>query len=139
MYLIDANIELEVLYKRSMWKESYKLLNAIKRGEISAYMLHFTIHGISAILGAPSLVAKFLSEIQTWKGLIIVDLPVDEELAAAKTAESLGLDFDDGLHYYYAKKKQIPIASFDKDYDNTDIERQESNQIQSLENKQTKD
>ena len=50
MYLIDANVVLEVLYKHSKWEESYRLLNAIKKGSIRAYMLHYTIHGISAIL-----------------------------------------------------------------------------------------
>ncbi len=133
MYLVDANIVLEVLYKRSRWKESYRFLNAVKKGVISAHMLHFAIHGISAILGDPRLVAGFLSEIQTWRGLTIIDLSIEEELAAAKVAESLGLDFDDGLHYYYAKKKQIPIVSFDKDFDKTDIERLEPDQVEIME------
>ena len=63
MYLIDANVVLEVLYKRDRWRESYKFLNAVKNGYISAYMLHFTIHDISAILGKPGLEAKFLAKI----------------------------------------------------------------------------
>jgi len=40
MYLIDANVVLEVLYKRGRWRESYNFLNAVKNGYISAYMLH---------------------------------------------------------------------------------------------------
>ncbi len=68
---------LEVLYKRSRWRESYRLLNAVKNGSIRAYMLHHAIHGISAILGSPSLVAKFLSELPSWRGLIVVNLGGD--------------------------------------------------------------
>ena len=130
MYLIDANVVLEVLYKRGRWRESYNFLNAVKNGYISAYMLHFTIHGISAILGKPGLVAKFLAEILSWKGLSLVNLSIDEELAAAEIAEETGLDFDDGLHYYFAKKTRIPIVSYDKDFDKTDIRRLEPSQIQ---------
>jgi len=129
LYLIDANILLKVLYKRSKWEESYKLLNAVKEGSIRAYMLHFTIHGISAILGNPTLVAELLSELLSWKGLTIVDLSLEEELAACGMAESIGLDFDDGLHYYFAKSRSIPIVSFDKDFDKTDIERLEPHEV----------
>ena len=63
MYLIDANILLELLYKRERWKECYEFLNKVKTGEIKAYILHFTLHGISIILGDPELASTFLSEI----------------------------------------------------------------------------
>ena len=129
MYLIDANIVLELLYRRARWRECYEFLNKVKRGDIESYILHFTVHGISAILGNPRLVSKFLSEIATWRGLTIVDLPIEEELIASELAEKIGLDFDDGLHYYYAKKKDLQIVSFDKDFDRTDIKRVEPKDI----------
>jgi len=87
------------------------------------------LHGISAILGKPALVSKFLAEILSWRGLSIVNLSVDEELAAAEIAEKVGLDFDDGLHYYLARKMRVPIVSFDKDFDKTDVRRLEPVQI----------
>jgi len=114
MYLIDANILLEVLYKRSRWKECYEFLNKIKAGKIKAYILHFTLHVISAILGKPEIVAKFLSEILSWRGLYVIDL---------------NLDFDDALQYYYANKTGIKIISFDKDFDKTNIQRIEPKDI----------
>lgn len=129
MYLLDANIILEVLYKRSKWEESYKLLNKVKEGSVKAYILHFTIHGISAILGKPELVSKFLSEITTWRGLSIVNLPLQEELIACELANKVNLDFDDGLHYYFSKKISVPIISFDKDFDKTDIKRLEPKEV----------
>lgn len=129
MYLLDANILLEVLYKRSRWRECFKLLNRVKRGEIQAYMLHFTLHGVSAILGEPRLVSSLLSELASWQGLTIVDLSLEEELLAADLADKVGLDFDDGLQYYFAKKRRIPIVSYDKDFDDTDIERVEPSQL----------
>lgn len=128
-YLIDANIILEVLYKRSRWEESYKLLNMVKEGSIRAAILHFAVHGISAILGKPDLAAKLLAEILTWRGLTIADLSVHEELMACELASKIGLDFDDGLHYYFAKNRRMPIVSFDKDFDNLDVKRVEPREI----------
>ncbi|MGC9153109.1 MAG: type II toxin-antitoxin system VapC family toxin [Vulcanisaeta sp.] len=129
MYLIDANIFLEVLYRRSRWRECYEFLNKVKAGHIKAYVLRFTIHGISAVLGKPDLVARFLSEIVTWRGLVIIDLPLEEEVMAAELAAKVDLDFDDGLHYYYAKRMGLKIVSFDRDFDKTDIERLEPKDV----------
>ena len=129
MYLIDANVILEVLYKRDKWKECYDFLNKVKRGDVRAYILHFTLHGISTILGKPKLVLKFLSEILTWHGLTIVNLTVEEELIASELASKVGLDFDDGLQYYCSKKLGLRIVSFDKDFDKTDVKRIEPKEV----------
>ena len=129
MYLIDANIILELLYKRARWKECYEFLNKVKAGVVRSYILHFTIHGISAILGEPKLISKLLSEIAKWNGLTIVDLSLEEELMASEMAGNVGLDFDDGLQYYYAKKAELQIVSFDEEFDKTDIKRVEPKDI----------
>jgi predicted nucleic acid-binding protein len=129
MYLIDANIFLELLYKRNKWRECYDFLNKVKTGNIKSYVLHFTLHGISAILGDPKLVSRFISEIVTWRGLTIIDLSIDEEILASELANSIGLDFDDGLQYYYAKKAGLQIVSFDRDFDKTDVKRIEPKDI----------
>ena len=125
MLVIDANIVLEVLYRRSRWKESKELLDRIKRGELSACMLQFAVHGISVMLGRPELVSTFLREILSWRGLEVRDLSVEEEVVAAELAREVGLDFDDCLHYYLAKKVGAAIVSFDKDFDDLDVRRLE--------------
>jgi predicted nucleic acid-binding protein len=96
---------------------------------IKSHVLHFTLHGISAILGDPKLVSRFLSEITTWRGLTVVDVPIDEEIVASELANSVGLDFDDGLQYYYAKKAGLQIVSFDRDFDKTDVKRVEPKDV----------
>jgi len=129
MYLIDANVLLELLYKRDKWKECYDFLNKVKAGIVKSHVLHFIIHGISAILGNSKFVSKFLSEIATWRGLVVVDLPIEEEILASDLASSMGLDFDDGLQYYYAKKAKLQIVSFDRDFDKTDVKRIEQKDV----------
>lgn len=127
MYLIDANIILEVLYKRERWQQAASFLERVKKGEATAYILHFTIHGISAILGKPELVSKLIAEVSSWRGLQVIATSLDEELAAAEKAVNMGLDFDDGLQYYAAKKRGLTIISYDEDFDKTDIKRKEPN------------
>jgi predicted nucleic acid-binding protein len=129
MYLVDANVFLELLYKRDRWRECRDFLNKVKAGAIKSHVLHFTLHGISAILGDPKLVSRFLSEIATWRGLTVIDLSIDEEVVASELANSVGLDFDDGLQYYYAKKAGLQIVSFDRDFDKTDVKRVEPKDI----------
>lgn len=120
---------LELLYKRDRWRECRDFLNKVKAGAIKSHVLHFTLHGISAILGDPKLVSRFLSEIATWRGLTVIDLSIDEEVVASELANSVGLDFDDGLQYYYAKKAGLQIVSFDRDFDKTDVKRVEPKDI----------
>ena len=127
--MVDANVLLELLYKRDRWEECRDFLNKVKAGAVKSHVLHFTLHGVSAILGDPKLVSRFLSEITTWRGLTVVDLPIEEEVVASDLASSLGLDFDDGLQYYYAKKAGLRIVSFDRDFDRTDVERVEPKDV----------
>ncbi|MEM0348864.1 MAG: PIN domain-containing protein [Candidatus Caldarchaeum sp.] len=127
MYLIDANILLEVLYKREKWQQAASFLERVKKGEETAYILHFTLHGISAILGKPELVSKLIAEVSSWRGLQVIATSLDEELAAAEKAVNMGLDFDDGLQYYAAKKRGLTIISYDEDFDKTDIKKIEPN------------
>ncbi|RFA93516.1 PIN domain nuclease [Pyrobaculum aerophilum] len=119
----------ELLYKRQKWVEPYRFLERVKSGNIRGYVLQFAVHGISAILARPDLVEAFLSEIATWRGLEIVKSNMEEEIEAARAAAKVGLDFDDGLHYYYAKKLGVPIVSFDKDFDKTDLKRLEPGEV----------
>lgn len=129
MLVVDANVVLEVLYKRGRWREAKAFLDRVKRGELSACMLHFALHAVSALLGEPRLVSRFLREVASWRGLSVVDFPLEEEALAADLAEKVGLDFDDGLHYYAAKKLGAAIVSYDRDFDGLDVKRFEPSEL----------
>ncbi|AEA13593.1 PilT protein domain protein [Thermoproteus uzoniensis 768-20] len=129
MYLIDANVFLELLYRRQRWRESYRFLERVRAGDVKAYVLQFALHGISAILGKPELVKVFLAEISTWRGLDVIRSDVADEIRAAEEAVRVGLDFDDGIHYFYAKRLGLTLVSFDKDFDKTDLKRLEPGEI----------
>lgn len=47
-------------------------------------------------------------------------------MAAALMSEKIGLDFDDTLQYYMAKKLGVDaVVSFDEHFDNVDLQRVE--------------
>lgn len=124
-YVIDANTFLEVLYKRGRWEESKALLERVKVGAVKAYVLHFTLHGVAELLGKPELVSKFLAELSTWRGIEVFETTIEDEIVACELAASKGLDFDDGLVYYLAKRLRVPVVSYDRDFDGVGIERLE--------------
>ncbi|MEM2678718.1 MAG: PIN domain-containing protein, partial [Thermofilaceae archaeon] len=61
----------------------------------------------------------------TWRGIEVVETTVEDEILACELAGAKGLDFDDGLVYYLAKRLRVPIVSYDKDFDGLDVERLE--------------
>jgi len=59
-------------------------------------------------------------------GLEVYNTTLEDEMAASMLMESIGLDFDDSLHYYVAKKLGVEaIISFDKHFDRVDLVRKE--------------
>lgn len=59
----------------------------------------------------------------------IIETSLEEEFAASEKAMHIGLDFDDALHYYAAKKRKLIIVSYDKDFDKTDLARREPRDV----------
>jgi predicted nucleic acid-binding protein len=60
-------------------------------------------------------------------GLTIYESSPAEDLAALtftkKAAAQFQLDFDDALHYATAKKHNLALVTFDRDFDRTDLTR----------------
>ncbi len=100
--------------------EGSKALSRLHQ-EGKALCLYASLCSISAMLGNPVLVFCFLREL-TKLCLEVKELALSEEIIAAELASKVGLDFDDGLHYYLARKLWAAIVSFDKDFDGLDIE-----------------
>jgi len=85
--------------------------------------VHASLRG-SRYLNTPGelrLASRILRELASWRGLSVTDLPLEEEALAADLAEKVGLDFDDGLHYYAAKKLEAAIDGYDGDFEGLDV------------------
>lgn len=103
MYLLDTNI-LELLLDRKHAEECEKLLEKISSGELEGTVSSFSAHAVCALLAKPELAEAFLANLISSLGLSVYTTSVEEELEASILAKNFGLDFDDGLQYFVAKK-----------------------------------
>jgi predicted nucleic acid-binding protein len=124
LILLDTNIFLELLLGQRRATECENLL--ISKGQTEATVTHFTVHAVEAVLGDESSLAAFLRNLEHSVGLYIYETNLSEEMAAALMSEKIGLDFDDTLQYYVAKKLGVDaVVSFDEHFDKVDLRRVE--------------
>jgi predicted nucleic acid-binding protein len=130
MFLIDTNIYLEFFLGRAGADDCENLLNKISEGDSEAVTTKFSIHGVEALLNEPRLILTFLRNIENSIGLEVYETSLDDEIAISMTMNKLGLDFDDALQYYVAKKLGVgAIISYDKHFDELDVPRKEPMEI----------
>jgi hypothetical protein len=68
--------------------------------------------------------ATSLANLEHSVGLSIYDTNLSDEIAAALISRKIGLDFDDTLQYYVAKKLGVDaLVSFHEHFDKLDIQR----------------
>ncbi|MCD6235568.1 MAG: type II toxin-antitoxin system VapC family toxin [Thaumarchaeota archaeon] len=126
MLLLDTNIFLELFLGQKRASECRKLLERISSGDLEAVVTKFTIHAAEAVLNKPELILRFLRNLQNSIGLSIYETSIEDEMAASMLMDKIGLDFDDSLQYYVAKKLGAEsIISYDKHFDKTDLPRKE--------------
>lgn len=58
-----------------------------------------------------------------------VFLEVSKTLEIKSVSEKFNLDFDDSYQYLVAKKYNLQLISFDKDFDKTDLKRKEPSEL----------
>jgi predicted nucleic acid-binding protein len=64
----------------------------------------------------------FLRNLEQSVRLSIYDTNLTDEMAAALISEKIGLDFDDTLQYYVAKKLGVDaVVGFDEHFDKLDL------------------
>jgi predicted nucleic acid-binding protein len=126
LILLDTNIFLELLLDQKRAAECENLLELISKGRREATVTHFSVHAVEAVLGDARSLAAFLRNLEHSLGLSIYETNLSEEMAAALISEKVGLDFDDTLQYYVAKKLGVDaLVSFDEHFDKLDLRRVE--------------
>ncbi len=105
--------------KRKNKNDCIALLRKIDRGEIRAFTTTFSIHSIEVVMdkaGEPEALKTFLKSISRFKGLSIYNTTLNDEVAVIDEMK-IGLDFDDALQSYVARKLNLRIVSFDRHFD----------------------
>jgi predicted nucleic acid-binding protein len=122
MYLIDANIFLEVLLGQSRGEKCKKLLRKFVEGKLEGVIPDFHIDSIVIVMENYKLgwkeIAIFLSSLFKYKGLRIWPMDLTSKIIATSHMKGYGLDFDDALAYECMIENKIKeIISYDYHFD----------------------
>ncbi len=119
MYLLDTNIFLEILLDQRKSESCQKAIQNL-REDTPGWITSFSLHAIEAILWRyqrAKILEGFLEFVKNHPFLFCYATTVEEELEVNRIASRVGLDFDDALQYYVAKKKHWTLVTLDKDFD----------------------
>jgi predicted nucleic acid-binding protein len=126
LILLDTNIFLELLMGQKRAPECEQLLELISKGDMEAAVTHFAVHDVEAALVTGENLEAFLRNLEHSVGLYVYETNLADEMAVALMSKKIGLDFDDTLQYYVAKRLGVDaIVSFDEHFDGLDLQRVE--------------
>ncbi|MBI3023345.1 MAG: type II toxin-antitoxin system VapC family toxin [Thaumarchaeota archaeon] len=120
--LVDSNIFLEVELAQERGQVSRKFLSMLSKGEEKAFTTEFHLDNVTIVMENYGRgwrdIAVFLTSIIQYEGLKIYPLSILDKIGAASVMREEGLDFDDALLAYAAKKENSKtIVSYDQDFD----------------------
>lgn len=121
MYLVDTNIFLEILLKQEKSGKAKEFLASVNTEQI--FISDFSLYSIGIILNKLNRMNSFELFL---KGIIIDVIPIlslnSEDLLNINTiTKDYKLDFDDAYQYLIAKKNNLGIITFDKDFSRSDL------------------
>jgi len=121
MFLIDTNIFLEYILRRSRVQE---VKDFFSRADLShVYVSDFSLHTLGVIYVREHKYREFLtfvSEDIIASGIHVLSLVPDDFSKITDAAGRFHLDFDDAYQYAVAERYGLSIVSFDKDFDRTE-------------------
>ena len=135
MYLIDANIFLELQLDQKRADECEVFLESVHRGSLHCFTTDLVLDSVLIILEAkgkaPSDLETFLTSLASFKGLSFYFLTLLDRLESTRIMRDHQLDFEDSTLVRTARRlKAEGIVSFDQDFDRVnDIKRVEPSEI----------
>lgn len=124
MYLVDTNIWLERLLGQEKSEIVGKFLDRVPSDQL--YITDFALHSIGVILSRikrKDVFLQFINDLFIKGSVSVVKLDVEDMENVSSVMEEFNLDFDDAYQYIAAQKNNLPIISFDKDFDKTQLGR----------------
>lgn len=125
MYLLDANLVLELLLEQERADEVAQLLGEMLA--VPLYLSEFTFYSIGIILfrlQKHHVFGRFVDDLVLCGRVRLVRLSASDMPEVARTSQEFGLDFDDAYQYVAAAKHDLRLLSFDRDFDRTGRGRQ---------------
>ena len=121
MYLLDTNIFLEYILKRSRVQQ---VKDFFHRADLRAlHVTDFSLHTLGVIYLRERKFSEFLTFIDEdiiTSGIRVLSLEPEKYSGIADAAGRFHLDFDDAYQYAAAEQNNLSIISFDRDFDRTE-------------------
>ncbi|MFA4823904.1 MAG: PIN domain-containing protein [Methanoregula sp.] len=121
MYLLDTNIFLEYILRRSRVEE---VKDFFHRADLTTLNISdFSLHTIGVIYLREHKSREFLTFVDEdiiASGIRILRVTTDNFSKITRAADRFHLDFDDAYQYAAAEQYRFSIVSFDKDFDRTE-------------------
>ena len=126
MFLLDTNIFLEYILKRSRVQE---VKDFFSRANLSTlHMSDFSLHTLGVIYIREHKISEFLTFVNEdvlASGIHVTSLAAGDFSRVASAAREYHLDFDDAYQYATAERYGLSLVSFDRDFDRTKNKRVE--------------
>lgn len=123
VFLVDSNVFLEGLLEQ---KQSVKVQSFLEKNDLgNLYVTNFSLHSIGILcirMKKINLFLDFINDIIP-NGINVLSIKPEDLNKVIENAGRFSLDFDDAYQYTAAKQYNLPLVSFDKDFDKTDIKR----------------
>jgi predicted nucleic acid-binding protein len=103
-----------------------------KTDEYDLFMTDFSLHSIGLLLFRREqyqVFHQFLNDMILNAGIMVLHLGVEDMEDVLEVALRFGLDFDDAYQYVAAEKHELPIISFDADFEKTERGRKNPGEI----------
>lgn len=129
MYLVDSNVFLEELLEQEKASTVNLFFESVEPEQV--FISDLSLHSICIVLSGLKkydLFSSFMNDL-ILNETKILSLDSSEILNLRYIMEKLKLDFDDSYQYFVAKKYNLQLISFDKDFDKTDLKRIEPSKI----------
>ncbi|UCH97270.1 MAG: type II toxin-antitoxin system VapC family toxin [Candidatus Aminicenantes bacterium] len=133
MYLVDTNIFLEALLEQEKVEDVRSFFQTVDLDYL--YITDLALHSIGILLfkfKKYRLFVAFLNDMVK-NGMNIISLSTEELLELKEIVEEFNLDFDDAYQYLAAKNHYLQLISFDKDFNRTDINKKEPQEVPEIE------
>jgi predicted nucleic acid-binding protein len=124
-FLVDTNIFLSARLLQGNWKASQQFFKTTPASDIALSI--FSYNSIGIILSHRQRLHLFehFSDDLLQSGAQCLSLNFIDAQDLIMNIQQWHLDFDDAYQYTVAKKHQLQLVSFDKDFDKTDLKRLE--------------
>lgn len=128
--IVDMNIWLERLLDQERADEVARLLESIPDRDL--VISEFSFYSIGHILTAREQLLgfrRFVTDLFVYGHVSMARLTGGDFCDVLEAIEQYRLDFDDAYQYVTATSRELQLVSFDTDFDRTDLERLEPQNV----------